>query len=89
MYATSLRKVGGSAMIAIPPFILNMLNLHIGEDVSLELNSSNAIVIKPLQRKKPSLNDLLAQCDASAPMPLQNAQDAQWDALRPVGNELL
>jgi antitoxin ChpS len=86
MYATSLRKVGGSAMIAIPPSIINMLNLHIGENVSLELNSSNAIVIKPLQRKKPTLNDLLAQCDAKAPMP---AQDAQWDALRPVGNELL
>jgi antitoxin ChpS len=52
MYATSLRKVGGSAMIAIPPSIINMLNLHIGENVSLELNNSNAIVIKPLQRKK-------------------------------------
>ena len=86
MYATSLRKVGGSAMIAIPPSIINMLNLHIGENVSLELNSSNAIVIKPLQRKKPTLNDLLAQCDASAPMP---AADGEWDALRSVGNELL
>jgi antitoxin ChpS len=85
MYATSLRKVGGSAMIAIPPSIINMLNLHIGENVSLELNS-NAIVIKPLQRKRPTLNDLLAQCDAKAPMP---APDAEWDALRPVGNELL
>lgn len=86
MYATSLRKVGGSAMIAIPPSIINMLNLHIGENVSLELNSNNAIVIKPLQRKKPTLNDLLAQCDTKAPMP---APDAEWDALRPVGNELL
>jgi antitoxin ChpS len=86
MYATSLRKVGGSAMIAIPPSIINMLNLHIGENVSLELNSSNAIVIKPLQRKKPTLNDLLAQCDVNAPMP---APDTEWDTLRPVGNELL
>jgi antitoxin ChpS len=86
MYATSLRKVGGSAMIAIPPSIINMLNLHIGENVSLELNSSNAIVIKPLQRKKPTLNDLLAQCDASAPMPVA---DTEWDTLRAVGNELL
>jgi antitoxin ChpS len=86
MYATSLRKVGGSAMIAIPPSIINMMNLHIGENVSLELNSSNAIVIKPLQRKKPTLNDLLAQCDVNAPMP---APDAEWDTLRPVGNELL
>ncbi len=86
MYATSLRKVGGSTMIAIPPTLVNMLNLHIGENVSLELNSNNAIVIKPLQRKKPSLSDLLAQCDATAPMP---EADAQWDAVRPVGNELL
>jgi hypothetical protein len=29
---------------------------------------------------------LLAQCDAKAPLP---TPDAQWDALRPVGNELL
>lgn len=86
MYATSLRKVGGSAMIAIPPSIINMLNLNIGENMSLELNGNNAIVIKPLQRKKPTLNDLLAQCDASAPMP---ATDGEWDALRAVGNELL
>jgi antitoxin ChpS len=86
MYATSLRKVGGSAMIAIPPSIINMLNLHIGENVSLELDNSNAIIIKPLQRKKPTLNDLLTQCDVNAPMP---ALDAEWDALRPVGNELL
>lgn len=86
MYATSLRKVGGSAMIAIPPSIINMLNLHIGENVSLELNGSHAIVIKPLQRKKPTLNDLLAQCDATAPLP---AVDTQWDALLPTGNELI
>lgn len=86
MYATPLRKVGGSTMIAIPPSIINMLNLHIGENVSLELDSSNAIVIKPLQRKKPTLSELLAQCDPHAPMP---AQDTEWDALRPVGNELL
>ena len=86
MHATPIRKVGGSAMIAIPPAIINMLNLHIGENVSLELDSSNAIVIKPLHRQRPTLNELLAQCDPKAPMP---AQDVEWDNLRPVGNELL
>ncbi len=49
---------GGSGVIAISPSIINMLNLHIGENVSLELDSSNAIVIKPLQRKHPWLHPL-------------------------------
>jgi hypothetical protein len=35
---------------------------------------------------QPTLGDLISQCDPKAHIP---AQDAEWDTLRSVGNELL
>jgi hypothetical protein len=35
---------------------------------------------------RPKLEDLISQCDHQALMP---SEDAEWEMLRPVGNELL
>ena len=67
MYTANLRKVGGSVMLAVPPAILEMLRMESGSSVSMAVESGR-LIIEPNVRKKYSLQELLAQCDASAPL---------------------
>lgn len=85
MHTTNLRKVGGSVMLAVPPAILDMLNLSAGNQVGLSVDDGR-LVIEPQQRPRYSLTDLLAQCSASeAP----SAEDRAWTSSKPVGDELI
>jgi antitoxin ChpS len=85
MHMTVLRRVGGSVMLAVPPALLDLLNLQAGTTVGIALDG-NRLVIEPPPRRRYSLDELLAQCDASAVLPMQ---DAEWRDTRPVGSELL
>lgn len=85
MYTSNLRKVGGSVMLAVPPAILNMMHLQPGATVSLAVESG-CLIVNPQLRKQYSLQDLLAQCDTSAPL---SSEDRDWTASAPVGEELL
>ena len=85
MYTTNLRKVGGSIMLAVPPAILDLLHLHAGTTVGLAVDHGR-LVVEPTTRPHYSLEELLAQCDASADT---GAEDEEWLNARPVGNELL
>lgn len=85
MYTTNLRKVGGSIMLTLPPAILELLHLRAGATVGVAVDGGR-LVIEPSQRPHYSLDELLAQCDASAEMP---AEDQQWLGSKPVGSELL
>jgi antitoxin ChpS len=85
MHTTNLRKVGGSVMLAVPPAILDLLHLQAGATVSLDVDDGR-LVIEPQSRPRYSLDDLLAQCDASAEL---TAEDRAWLDAKPVGNELL
>lgn len=85
MHTTNLRKVGGSVMLAVPPAILDLLHLQAGATVSLDVDNGR-LVIAPQSRPRYSLDDLLAQCDASAEL---TAEDNAWLNAKPVGNELL
>lgn len=38
MHTTSLRKVGGSVMLAVPPAFLDQLHLHAGVTVGLAVD---------------------------------------------------
>ena len=84
MHTTSLRKVGGSVMLAVPPAILDMLHLHAGAEVGVAVDGGR-LVIEP-QRHRYTLKELLAQCDPSAKM---SDEDQQWLDAEPVGGELL
>lgn len=84
MYTTSLRKVGGSVMLAVPPAILDLLHLQAGATVGVAVNDGR-LVIEP-QRPRYTLDDLLAQCDASAEV---GPEDHAWLDDKPVGGELL
>lgn len=85
MHTTNLRKVGGSIMLAVPPAILDMLHLHAGATVGLAVDHGR-LVVEPTLRPKYSLDELLAQCDASAEV---STEDRVWIDSKPVGSELL
>ena len=85
MHTTSLRKVGGSIMLAIPPAILDLLHLHVGATVGLAVDHGR-LVVEPALRPRYRLDEFLAQCDGSAEI---SAEDRAWLDSGPVGNELL
>jgi len=85
MHTTSLRKVGGSVMLAVPPALLDLLHLQAGATVGLAVVNGR-LVIEPQARPRYRLEELLAQCDASAEIA---EEDRVWLDDRPAGNELL
>lgn len=85
MHTTNLRKVGGSIMLAVPPAILDLLHLQAGTTVGLAVDHGR-LVVEPTLRPRYSLEELLAQCDASAEV---SAEDLTWLHSKPVGKELL
>jgi len=84
MYTTSLRKVGGSIMLAVPPAILDLLRLQAGSSVGLVVEGDRLVVES---KAKPCycLDELLAQCDPDAPL---TEEDRAWIDLPSVGREI-
>jgi len=85
MHTTSLRKVGGSVMLAVPPAVLEILGLQPGEKVGLAIQSGR-LVIEPRPRPRYTLNELLAKCSRKM---RPGKQDRQWISDKSVGRELL
>jgi len=85
MHITNLRRVGGSVMLAAPPALLDLLLLNAGAKVGLAVEGGR-LIVEPRARTRYTLDELLAQCDASAePGP----EDREWLDAKPVGGELL
>lgn len=85
MHTTNLRKVGGSVMMTVPPVFLEMLQLQAGATVGLAV-ANGRLIVEPKPRPRYSLDELLAQCDASAEPTLE---EREWLDAKPVGIELL
>jgi antitoxin ChpS len=85
MHTTSLRKVGGSVMLAVPPALLDLLHLQAGATVGLAVDNGR-LVVEPQARPHYRLEELLAQCDGSAEIA---EEDRAWLDDRPTGSELL
>ena len=85
MHTTNLRKVGGSIMMAVPPALLELLHLQAGSTVGMAIDHGR-LVVEPKPRTRYSLDELLAQCDASAEL---TPEDRTWLDAAPVGSELL
>lgn len=81
-----LRKYGNSTVAVMPPSILKALHLSAGQAMQLDTTADGSIVLS--KKSKPAqytLEELLAQCDLSAPLP---KDIAEWDNIPPVGNEV-
>ena len=85
MHVTNLRKVGGSIMLAVPPALLDILNLQPGVEVGITVESGR-LVIRPQQRRKYTLDELLAQCNPKA---RRTKGEQAWLNGKPVGRELI
>ena len=85
MHTTNLRKVGGSVMLAVPPALLDILHLQPGAKVGIAVESGR-LVVEPQQRRRYTLNELLAQCNPKA---RRTKEDQEWLDSKPAGGELI
>jgi antitoxin ChpS len=85
MHTTKMRKVGGSIMLAVPPALLDLLQLRPGAKVGIAVQSGR-LVVEPQRRPRYSLDELLAQCN---PKVRRSKQENEWLAGKPVGGELI
>jgi antitoxin ChpS len=93
MHTTNLRKVGGSVMLAVPPALLDILQLQPGAKVGIAIESGRLIVERK-PRRRYTLNELLAQCNPKARRSKQatkqgSRQERDWVNSEPVGRELI
>jgi antitoxin ChpS len=84
MFVTSLRKVGGSIMLAVPPALLDVLQLSAGAKVAMTVDDGR-LVVEPKTRPRYTLEALIAECDATA---APSEEDRDWLNAPAVGNEL-
>jgi antitoxin ChpS len=85
MHTTNLRKVGGSVMLAVPPALLDILHLEPGAKVGIAVESGR-LVVEPHQRRRYTLDQLLAQCNPKA---RRTKQEREWLDSKAVGGELI
>lgn len=72
-------------MLAVPPVLLNLLDLKAGATVTVEVENGR-LIVEPRQRPHYSLEELLAASDYSQP---QSVEDREWVDAPAVGGELL
>jgi len=84
-YVTKLRKVGGSVMLAIPPALLETLDLSADTAVGLAVKSGR-LVVERKGRPRYSLDELLAQCDPNA---RRDPKDKIWVSGKRMGREVI
>ena len=72
-------------MLAVPPALLDVLQLQPGAKVGIAVKSGR-LVVEPQRRVRYTLDELLAKCDPKAP---RSKEERDWVAGRPVGGELI
>jgi antitoxin ChpS len=89
MHTTNLRKVGGSVMLAVPPALLDIMQLQPGAKVGIAIESGR-LIVDPQPRRRYTLDELLAQCAPKARRGKRRSKPEQeWLNSEPVGRELI
>ncbi len=83
MHTTNLRKVGGLVMLALPPAILDLLQLQAGAMVGISVDGDR-LVIEPNPRPRCTIAGVLGASDYSQPQPLG---EREWVDAPAVGRE--
>lgn len=83
MTTATLRKVGGSIMIAIPPALLDVTELRVDMEVGLTV-SNGSIVIQSKKKRAYTLGDLVSRCDLA-----EGVGEREWVDAQAIGGELL
>ncbi len=71
-------------MLALPPALLEVVNFEVNTEVGITVQDGCLIVAGKKQHRY-SLQDLLDQCDCTAPAP---PLDSEWLEMPATGNEL-
>lgn len=85
MHTTNLRKVGGSVMLAVPPAILEILDIQAGTTVGLAVEDGR-LIIDPKPRARYTMAELLAASDYAQAV---DTPDREWIDAPATGRELL
>jgi antitoxin ChpS len=87
MATATLRTVGNSVAVVIPKQWLEVLKLQAGSKVELALEGNHLTLKAPTKapRKKYTLEQMLAECDSTAPYP---EELREWDEMPAVGREV-
>lgn len=85
MHRTNLRRVGGSVMLAVPPVLLEMLDLAPGTEVGIGVDGGR-LIVEPHTRPHYTLAELLAQSDSPKK---RSRQERQWISGKAQGRELI
>ena len=84
MHKGILRKIGGSVVVALPPVLLEQLQIGAKSTVAIGIEDGG-IVLRPQKRPRYSLADLIAACDETA----TPVADDEWTSGFPMGRELI
>jgi antitoxin ChpS len=85
MEHVTLRRAGGSLVLTIPRAHAKTLGLSEGERMDVSI-ADGKLIATPQATTRPRyrLEELLAQCDAAAPL---TREDMDWLTASPTGNE--
>jgi len=72
-------------MMAVPPALLDMLQIGAGAKVGLAVDNGR-LVVDPQPRPRYTLDELLAQCNGAAE---QTDEDRIWLDDKPMGDDLV
>lgn len=86
LYQVQVRKAGGSGIISLPKALLAALSLDIGVVLTASLEKDR-IVLTPVKKSKPTLDELLANSPKEAFEP--SSENREWLDMPSVGGELL
>lgn len=86
MIHVTLRKLGGSVVMALPSQILSMMHIGAGSQVGVNVVDGK-LVIEPRAKPHFTLAELLAQCSKENMAPTD--EDREWLDSHPVGKEML
>jgi antitoxin ChpS len=72
-------------MLAVPPALLDILQLQPGAKVGIAVESGR-LVVEPQQRRRYTLDELLARCN---PRARRSKEEKEWIDSKRVGGELI
>ena len=88
MHTSTLRKVGGSTLLAVPPAMLDTLDLKAGITVGIAIEDGH-LVIHPIPRPNYTLEELLAMATDTTVTEPASPEERDWLHAPATGKELL
>ena len=83
---TTVRKVGGSLMLTVPPVVIKYLQIKAGSQLDWENKGDAFIVRRPRKQPKYTIEELAARCKPGGRL---TKEEREWIDAPRVGREIL